>query len=175
MMPSTGPDASDKAISTPQVGVGIGVYSSAPAAQSYTVMEGDPVRLIGSIGQFNGLTQMYPDSIAFISSNNTLPTPTVVTQLGENTESELVTFTSATLVDPSQWTGSGSGFNVDITNGRDTIAMRIDNDVDVYSQAAPTGAFDVTGIGGSKSFKISISSEVSPSKLLEAIKSIKLS
>ena len=66
---------------------GIGVYSSAPAA---LVMEGDQVRLIGSIGQFNGLTQMYPDSIAFISSNNTL-TPTVVTQLGENTESELVT------------------------------------------------------------------------------------
>jgi predicted extracellular nuclease len=127
---------------------GIGVYSSAPAAQSYSVMEGDQVRLIGTIGQFNGLTQMYPDSITFISSNNTLPTPTVVTQLGENTESELVTFTSATLVDPSQWTGSGSGFNVDITNGTDTIAMRIDNDVDLYSQAAPTGAFDVTGIGG---------------------------
>ncbi len=131
---------------------GIGVYSSAPAAQSYTVMEGDQVRLIGSIGQFNGLTQMYPDSIAFISSNNTLPTPTVVSQLGENTESELVTFTSATLVDPSQWTGSGSGFNVDITNGTDTIAMRIDNDVDLYSQAAPTGAFDVTGIGGQYDF-----------------------
>jgi hypothetical protein len=72
--------------------------------------------------------------------------------LGENTESELTTFTSATLVDPSQWTGSGSGFNVDITNGTDTIAMRIDNDVDLYSQAAPTGAFDVTGIGGQYDF-----------------------
>ena len=131
---------------------GIGVFSSVPAAQSYTVMEGDQVRLIGEIGQFNGLTQMYPDSIVFISANNTLPTPTVVTQLGENTESELVTFTSATLVDPSQWTGSGSGFNVDITNGTDTIAMRIDNDVDLYSQPAPTGAFDVTGIGGQYDF-----------------------
>lgn len=131
---------------------GLGVYSSAPAAQSYTVMEGDQVRLIGTISQFNGLTQINPDSIALISSNNTLPTPAVVTQLGENTESELVTFTSATLVDPSQWTGSGSGFNVDITNGTDTIAMRIDNDVDLYSQAAPTGAFDVTGIGGQYDF-----------------------
>jgi hypothetical protein len=133
---------------------GIGCYSSAPAAQAYSVMEGDQVRLIGSIGQFNGLTQIYPDSIAFISSGNPLPTPTVVTQLGENTESELVTFKSATLVDISQWTGSGSGFNVDITNGTDTIAMRIDNDVDLYSQAAPTGAFDVTGIGGQFTFNI---------------------
>ena len=43
-------------------------------------------------------------------------------------------------------------FNVDITNGTDTIAMRIDIDVDLYSQAAPTGAFDVTGIGGQYDF-----------------------
>jgi hypothetical protein len=133
---------------------GIGCYSSAPDAQAYSVMEGDQVRLIGSIGQFNGLTQIYPDSIAFISSGNPLPTATVVTQLGENTESELVTFKSATLVDPSQWSGSGSGFNVDITNGTDTIALRIDNDVDLYSQPAPTGAFDVTGIGGQFTFNI---------------------
>ena len=137
---------------------GIGVFSSVAAAQSYTVTEGDQVRLIGSIGQFNGLTQMYPDSIAFISSNNTLPTSTVVMGLGENTESELVTFESATLVDPSQWTGSGSGFNVEITNGTDTIDMRIDNDVDLYSQPAPTGAFDVTGIGGQYDFSSPYSS-----------------
>ena len=30
--------------------------------------------------------------------------------------------------------------------------MRIDNDVDLYSKAAPTGAFDVTGIGGQYDF-----------------------
>lgn len=131
---------------------GIGVYSSVPAAQSYTVMEGDKVRLIGSIGQFNGLTQMYPDSITFISAGNTLPTATVVTGLNEATESDLVTFENATLVDPSQWTGSGSGFNVDITNGTDTIAMRIDNDVDLYSEPAPVGFFNVTGIGGQYDF-----------------------
>ena len=133
---------------------GIGCYSSAPGAQAYSVMEGDQVRLIGSIGQFNGLTQIYPDSIAFTSSGNPLPTATMVTQIGENTESELVTFKSASLVDPSQWSGSGSGFNVDITNGTDTIALRIDNDVDLYSQPAPTGAFDVTGIGGQFTFNI---------------------
>ncbi len=131
---------------------GIGVYSSVPAAQSYTVMEGDKVRLIGSIGQFNGLTQLYADSITFISAGNALPTATVVTGLNEATESDLVTFENATLVDPSQWTGSGSGFNVDITNGTDTIAMRIDNDVDLYSEPAPVGFFNVTGIGGQYDF-----------------------
>ena len=127
---------------------GMGVFSSVATAQNYTVTEGDQVRMIGSIGQFNGLTQMYPDSIVFISAGNTLPTAVVVTALGESTESELVTFENMVLVDPSQWSGSGSGFNVDATNGTDTIAVRIDNDVDLYSQPAPTGTFNVSGIGG---------------------------
>ena len=127
---------------------GMGVFSSVATAQNYTVTEGDQVRMIGSIGQFNGLTQMYPDSIVFISAGNTLPMAVVVTSLGESTESELVTFENMLLVDPSQWSGSGSGFNVDVTNGTDTIAVRIDNDVDLYSQPAPTGTFNVSGIGG---------------------------
>nr|AOE10121.1 extracellular nuclease [uncultured bacterium] len=127
---------------------GMGVFSSVATAQNYTVTEGDQVRMIGSIGQFNGLTQMYPDSIVFISAGNTLPTAVVVTALGESTESELVTFEHAILVDPSQWSGSGSGFNVDATNGTDTISVRIDQDVDLYSQPAPIGAFNVLGIGG---------------------------
>ena len=128
---------------------GIGTYGSIP---SYTVTEGDSVRIIGSIGQYNGLLQMYLDSVVLISSGNALPTtPTVVTALGEATESELIKFENATLVDPSQWSG-GSGYSVDITNGTDTIVMRIDADTDIYGTAAPTGAFDVTGIGGQFTF-----------------------
>ena len=75
---------------------------------------------------------MVLDSVVLISSNNALPTtPTVVTALGENTESELIKFENATIVDPSQWSG-GSGYSVDITNGTDTIVMRIDADTDIY-------------------------------------------
>jgi DNA/RNA endonuclease YhcR with UshA esterase domain len=128
---------------------GIGTYGS---LANYTVAEGDSVRIIGSIGQYNGMLQMVLDSVVLISSNNALPTtPTVVTALGENTESELIKFENATIVDPSQWSG-GSGYSVDITNGTDTIVMRIDADTDIYGTAAPTGVFDVVGIGGQFTF-----------------------
>lgn len=132
---------------------GISTYSSVPAAAAYNVTEGDEVRIVGSIGQYNGLLQMYVDSIAVLSTGNTLPTtPTVVTTLSEATESELITFENATLVDPAQWGSGSSGYTVDITNGSDTIVMRIDADVDLYGTPAPVGTFNVTGIGGQFTF-----------------------
>ena len=128
---------------------GIGTFGS---ISNYSVAEGDSVRIIGSIGQFNGLLQMNLDSVVLINTMNALPTsPTVVTSLSEATESELIKFENATVVDPSQWSG-GSGYSVDITNGTDTIVMRIDADTDIYGTPAPTGAFDVTGIGGQFTF-----------------------
>jgi predicted extracellular nuclease len=127
---------------------GLGTYSSVATAASYNVTEGDEVRIIGSIGHFNGLLQMYLDSVVVLSTGNSLQSPTVVTSLGESTESELIKFENATMVDPTQWGSGSSGYTIDITNGTDTIVMRIDADVDLYGTTAPTGAFDVVGIGG---------------------------
>jgi hypothetical protein len=127
---------------------GLGTYSSVATAAAYNVTEGDEVRIIGSIGHFNGLLQMYLDSVVVLSTGNALQSPTVVTTLGENTESELIKFENATMVDPTQWGSGSSGYTIDITNGTDTIVMRIDADVDLYGTTAPTGAFDVVGIGG---------------------------
>jgi PKD repeat protein len=127
---------------------GIGVFSGGPLG-GYTVTEGDSLGIIGTVAQFNGLTQMTVDSIEFISTGNPLRAPMVVTQLGENTESQLVKFECMTLVDPGQWgNGTASGFNADITNGTDTIQLRVDADVNLYSAPAPVGSFDVVGIGG---------------------------
>lgn len=127
---------------------GIGVFSGSENF-GYELTEGDSLRLGGEIGQFNGLTQLYIDTLELISSGNTLLTGDVVTMLGEETESSLVTIEDVQLIDPSQWTGSGSGFNVDVSNGTDTFALRIDADVvDLYEAAYPSGTFSVTGIGG---------------------------
>lgn len=127
-------------------GNGISVFSFGPIS-NYVVTEGDYVIINGTVGQFNGLIQLTPASITVVSGGHQLRFPSIVTALGEDTESELVTIENVTLVNPGQWSNSGSGFNVDITNGTDTFLMRIDNDVDLYSMAAPTGTFNVTGIG----------------------------
>ena len=51
------------------------------------------------------------------------------------------------LTNATQWTGAGTGFNVDITNGSTTWQLRIDDAVDLFTQPAPSGSFNVYGIG----------------------------
>ena len=127
---------------------GIGVFNFDNA--SYEVTEGDQLTLRGTVNQFNGLTQINPDTIIFVSANNPLVGPVVVNVLDESTESELVTLEGVTFVDISEWTGTGSGFNVRVTNGTDTFLVRIDNDVDLYNAPAPdpNQLYSITGIGG---------------------------
>ena len=128
--------------------VGFGVFSAATSNHGYTVNEGDVVRVIGKVDQFNGLGQLRADSIKIISTGASLPAPKTITAIGETTESDLVRMNNVTVVNPAQWTNAGSGFTVDVTDGTNTIQLRIDADVNLYSQPAPVGTFDVIGIGG---------------------------
>lgn len=115
----------------------------------YTATEGDSIAVYGKLSPFNGLNEIAADSIKVISSGHALKPARVITQLDESAESNLVKLKGVHLVDPSQWTGSGSGFNVKVTTGgADTIEVRIVNAVDLYADAAPVGIFDVTGVGG---------------------------
>lgn len=113
----------------------------------YPVTEGDEIVVRGAIEQFNGLTEIAPDTIILVSTGNALENPVVITSLGESAESELVRINDVSIVTPSQWTNSGPGFNVDISDGVNTYQMRIDNDTDLYGTTAPTGTFDVVGLG----------------------------
>jgi plastocyanin len=126
---------------------GIGVFNGNNNF-GYTVQEGDEVIIQGEVTQFSGLIQMNIDTVWTVSTGNTLLTPTIVTALGEATESQLVTIEEVSLVDPAAWGGGTSGFNVDVTDGTNTYTVRIDNDVDLFNLPAPTGTFNVTGIGG---------------------------
>lgn len=129
-------------------GDGVGVFSP-NSDYGYTVQEGDNVTVQGVMDQFNGFTQIRIDTLILNSTGNTIVTPTVVTALSEDTESQLVTLENVMLVDPSQWQGgSPAGFNVEVTDGTNTYELRIDNQVDLFDMPAPTGTFDVTGIGG---------------------------
>jgi predicted extracellular nuclease len=126
---------------------GVLVFSPANSF-GYTVAEGDSVLVEGEVGFFNGTTEVqFLDTIIKIGTG-TVSTPLVVQDLDETTEAELVRLNNVTLVTPSQWTGTGaSGFSCDITDGQNTWKLRIDEMCALYSQPAPTGTFDVIGIG----------------------------
>ncbi len=126
---------------------GIHIFSGS-ADFGYTVAEGDEVIVQGTIGQFSGLTQLNVDTIWMVSQDNMLFDPTDITVLDESAESQLVRITNLTLVDPGQWTNEGTGFNVDVTDGVNTYAMRIDADVDIFGTDPPAVSFNLTGIGG---------------------------
>lgn len=126
---------------------GVGTYSNSPV-DDYVVTEGDSIVLTGTISQFNGLTQFNPTAIDLISQGNELNEPAVITEFSNDIVSQLVKLECVFLVDPGQWSGAGSGFNVTVSNGTTEFTLRIDNDVDLYSAPAPDGTFDVTGIVG---------------------------
>jgi len=125
---------------------GIGVFK-ASGNVGYTVTETDSIHVIGTIVQFNGLIQIDPTSIELISTGNNLKNPTEVTELSETTESDLIQINCVSVVDPAQWTNSGAGFNVAITDGDETYTLRVDADTDLFGSTAPEGAFTLVGIG----------------------------
>jgi len=102
----------------------------------YVVAEGDSILVHGDIIQFNGLTELFPDSISIISTGNAIPAPIVVTNLDETTESRYVSI-------PTTWvslsTSGAFSSNVDLTNGTDTITMRIDSDTDINDSLTASG------------------------------------
>ncbi len=127
---------------------GISIYYSLNNVP-YSPIEGDRVRIVGTVADYNGLAEIFPDSITVISSGNTLPNPLTVTALDESTESNLIRIDNVTLVDATQWPAPGNNGNVDLSDGVNTYVMRIDRDTDVDDNVAPpVTAFDVVGIGG---------------------------
>lgn len=133
-------------------GNGISV-SSLNSDFGYTVQEKDNVTVRGVIQQYNGSTEIHPDTIIKNSANNGLLAPMVVVTHSEDTESKLIRINNLRLVDDAEWTtGVGSsGFNaraVSNDNPLDTILIRIDRDVEAYDAPVPPQPFNLTGIGG---------------------------
>lgn len=119
----------------------------------YTLQEGDRVTVRGSVAQFNGLTQIDLDTVYKVNGNNPLAAAQTVLRVEESTESRLVEIKYLRYVDIAQWTpGVGAGFTVRMysaQNPSDTIAVRIDNDVDLYNQQTPpVEPMNIRGLGG---------------------------
>lgn len=135
----------DKGV-TPHTGINVFNFND---VSNYVVNEGDSIMLRGNIQQYNGLTEFVPDSIRIISTGHTLPPHQVVTFIDESMESTLIEIRGLVVTQVTP-TGS-SGTNVNMTNGTNTIAMRIDNDTDVDDSitfVVGDTICSVKGIGG---------------------------
>jgi Secretion system C-terminal sorting domain/Calx-beta domain len=127
---------------------GIGLFRSNvanPPAITLVPEEGDSVQVWGKVGEFNGLAQINLDSIKLVSKGNSLKAPRAITKLDETTESDLVIFNNAVIIDTLSSTGSGTTLR--IVSGLDSMDLRIDADVSLFGQPFPA-RFNVIGLGG---------------------------
>lgn len=146
---------------------GISIFSGGDDF-GYEVKAGDGLKVQGSIGQFNGLTQINADTLWKVSSDNALNEPSefMDTGLYEALESEYIKMNALTMIDPSEWKGDGSSFNVRFAASTilinvpapDTVLVRIDDNTSLATLSLEelTGLtenyemldWSITGIGG---------------------------
>jgi hypothetical protein len=130
-------------------GAGITVFR-AGSDFGYIPAVGQRVRVRGTIQQFNGLTQIIPDTVVVVAPPFSIVSASVPTH-NESNESEFIMInTPLQLVNPAQWTtGVGTGFTVaavKLNAPTDTISIRIDNDItDLFTAAPPSTPFTVQG------------------------------
>ncbi len=117
---------------------------------NYVVTEGDSLLVRGEIDFYNGLTELFVDSIQVLSAGNPVPMPMIVQEPSQMTESEPMRINNVQVIDAGEWPNGGSSNVRLLTCLGDTITMRIDSDTDVDDNwaVAPAGIFNVTGIGG---------------------------
>jgi DNA/RNA endonuclease YhcR with UshA esterase domain len=136
------------------------------------LIEGDSVELVGVLEQFNGLTQINCDTILRVASGRTLASPTVVTALDESTENRLVRLNGLVLVG-STWPTNPvtSGVNVNVSNGVSTFVLRILPTTDIDGTPAPTGYFDLVGLGQQfdNSIPLTAGYQITPRSLADII------
>lgn len=119
--------------------------ASSSAVSAYTVTEGDSLRLRGTVNQVNGLLILDVDSIDLISTNSALPAYTSISEPDEANESQLIQVQNMKVIS----VGTGTDFEVELSNGVDTVSMWVDADTDVDNLSFSLGQqiCTVFGIG----------------------------
>ena len=126
---------------------GIEVFSSTDDF-GYTVNEGDSLIIQGVVAFYDGVTEFQSLDTLINLGTGTTHQPVVVNALNESTESELIRINNLVILSPAQWVGSGgTGFNCIATDGISNYTIFVYPLVDLYTMPAPTGTFDLIGIG----------------------------
>lgn len=147
-----------------------------PGTHTLNFNEGDSVVVRGRIEQFRGLIQILVDTIINTGVNKTIKIPTIVERLETAEVSNLVRINGLRLV-AGTWPANptGSGFTARAVRGTstDTISIRIiPQTTDVWTSQAPTGEFDLIGIGSqfsSPSNNLLSGFQVTPRRLSDII------
>ncbi|MFH2049255.1 MAG: DUF4623 domain-containing protein [bacterium] len=112
---------------------------------------GDEVTITGKITQYNGLTQINPASetdVAVTSTGNVIePSKITISELGESTEGLLVEADSVWIVNLADWPAEGSNADIDLTDGIDTVTLRIDKETDLDGWTPPAGMMKLIAVG----------------------------
>lgn len=125
-------------------GAGLGIVW---CQSNYEPTLGDSLYTLGIVSQTAGRLHIAPVISLSRADSNLAVDTAEVTAISEQEEGRLLLVKGVALVDTNQWTNSGAGFNVDVSNGTETITLYIDNGTDLYNMPYPKGTFDVMGIG----------------------------
>jgi hypothetical protein len=110
------------------------------------------VQVYGRVAQVNGMAQLTQlDTILLLGSGRTLRNAKIVSVLNETTESNLVKYNLVKLSNPSKWPSTALAPNTSITlkvlTSSDSFDLVIDSETDIDGKAAPSGFFNVAGLG----------------------------
>lgn len=117
----------------------------------YVVTEGDEITARGRIDFYNGLLELFVDSIKVNSQGNSLKDPIQIHVPGEIHESDFVQLNKVWIADTTTvWPNNG---NVLVTNKfQDTFQVRIDRDTDIEGMPVAYDTMTIVGIGGQFDF-----------------------
>jgi len=112
-----------------------------------TVHRGDSVEVTGILYDYSGLLEISPTNSFSAFGTGVMPTPNEIpiTSAGESLEAQLLRLTNVTFVESGSFVGNT---NYHVTDGTNTIQVRITTGTNLVGQAIPTGAVTVTGLLG---------------------------
>lgn len=112
-----------------------------------SVLRGDSISVTGVLYDYNGLLEISPTNSFQDLGNGTLPTPNQIpiTSVSEALEAQLLQFDNVTFVETGSFVGNT---NYNITDGTNTLQVRISTGSNLVGQAIPTGAISIRGLLG---------------------------
>ena len=113
-----------------------------------SVQRGDSVSVTGVLFDFSGLLEISPTTSFNILGQGEMPEPLLIpiTNANEALEAQLVRFDNVTFVQSGFFTGGSS--TVQITDGTNTLDVRINGSTNIDGSEVPSGAISIVGLVG---------------------------